>query len=299
MNPRKTQAMNTTQRLWNRRRLIGATASAAIGAALLPLAVQAAGFDHSHRAWDALLKKNVAVIGDGHASKVDYAAFKNQRAALGDYLKTLSAVTRADYDGWSKPQRLAFLINAYNAFTVELILTRYPDLKSIKDLGSVFQSPWQKKFFTLLGAERSLDEVEHDTIRAPGAFDDPRIHFAVNCASVGCPMLMRDAYVADRLDAQLDDATRRFLSDPTRKPLSAAVGHAGGLEAVRLVCEGFRAGPPGHRLAQSLFCKPCEGACRHRGGSGGDTRRPLAARFPRLRLDAQRQGLTQERRTAL
>ena len=78
------------------------------------------------------------------------------------------------------------------------------------------QSPWKKKFFRLLGAERTLDDVEHGLIRAPGLFDDPRIHAAVVCASVGCPMLRNEAFVADRLDAQLNDGLRRFLSDRTR-----------------------------------------------------------------------------------
>jgi hypothetical protein len=97
-----------------------------------------------------------------------------------------------------------------------LILTRYPDLKSIKDLGSVLQSPWKKAFFTPLGQERSLDEVEHGLIRAPGVFDEPRIHAAVNCASVGCPMLRNEAFTANKLEAQLEDSLRRFLADRSR-----------------------------------------------------------------------------------
>lgn len=105
---------------------------------------------------------------------------------------------------------------------MELILTRYPDLKSIKDLGSVFQSPWKKTFFTLLGKERSLDDVEHGLIRAPGAFNEPRIHVAVNCASIGCPMLRDEAFTADKLDAQLEDGMRRFLSDRTRNRFDTA-----------------------------------------------------------------------------
>lgn len=175
-----------------------------------------AGFDHRHAAWDALLRQHVVVAPNGFSSAVRYGAFKAQQPALKAYTDSLSAVTMATYTGWSKPQRLAFLINAYNAFTVELILSKYPDLKSIKDLGSVFESPWKKKFFRLLGQERTLDDVEHGLIRAPGVFDDPRIHVAVVCASIGCPMLRNEAFVAERLDIQLDDAMRRFLSDRTR-----------------------------------------------------------------------------------
>ncbi len=198
----------------SRRRFIAATSLIAGGALWSGTAF--AAFDQRHAAWTALLKDNVVVARNGHSSTVHYAAFKQQRGAFDGYLKSLSAVTQREYDGWSKPQRLAFLINAYNAFTVSLILTKYPDLASIKDLGGLFQSPWKKEFFQLLGQSRSLDGVEHGMIRASGAFNEPRIHFAVNCASIGCPMLQREAFVADRLEAQLADATQRFLSDRSR-----------------------------------------------------------------------------------
>lgn len=192
--------------------------------ALLLLAGMAQAFDHTHAAWQGLLAKHVKPLAGGNASAVDYAALKVERAALTAYLAGIAAVGEAEYARWSKPQRLAFLINAYNAWTVELILTNYPDLESIKDLGSLFQSPWKKKFFNLLGQERSLDDIEHGMIRAPGAFDDPRIHAAVVCASIGCPMLRAEAFVAERLDAQLDDGLRRFLGDATRNRFDAASG---------------------------------------------------------------------------
>jgi hypothetical protein len=182
----------------------------------LLLAAPALGFDHQHADWDALLKRHVSWKPGGHESWVRYTGFKQDRAALQAYLGKLSAVLPSEFREWSKSQQLAFLINAYNAFTVELILTRYPDLKSIRDLGSVISSPWKKKFFTLLGEERHLDNVEHDMIRAEGAYEDPRIHMAVNCASIGCPALRPEAYRGERLDAQLDDQVLRFLSDRTR-----------------------------------------------------------------------------------
>jgi len=175
-----------------------------------------AQFDHSHRAWNQLLGRHVEVLDGGAASKVRYAGFMEDRVALKAYLDLLSAVEPAHFDGWSKAERLAFLINAYNAFTVELVVRNYPGIKSIRDLGNIFVSPWRMRFFTLLGAERHLDDIEHGMIRKPGVFDEPRIHFAVNCASVGCPMLREEAYVASRLDAQLEDQTVRFLSDRSR-----------------------------------------------------------------------------------
>ncbi|TVT49153.1 MAG: DUF547 domain-containing protein [Denitromonas halophila] len=187
-----------------------------LAASLMLLSAAAQAFDHSHTAWNTLLKQHVVLNPAGTASAVRYAALKKDRSQLKAYLDAVSAVTPADYASWPKPQQLAFLINAYNAYTVELILTRYPDLDSIKDLGSLFSSPWKQTFFTLLGQEESLDGIEHGRIRAAGVFDDPRIHAAVVCASIGCPMLRNEAFVAERLDIQLEDGMRRFLSDRGR-----------------------------------------------------------------------------------
>ncbi len=179
--------------------------------------VPAAGaFDHTHGTWDRLLNTHVRWINGGVASQADYSGFKKDMDLLDNYLDTLSAVTQTAFDQWSKEQQLAFLINAYNAFTVRLILTAYPDLESIKDLGSLFTSPWEKRFFVLLGKERHLDEIEHGMIRKPGVYDDPRVHAAVNCASIGCPALRNEAYTAERLEAQLDDNMARYLRDRSR-----------------------------------------------------------------------------------
>jgi hypothetical protein len=179
-------------------------------------AAQGQAFDHTHAAWTSLLKKHVRLLDGGKASQARYAGFAADRTALKAYTDSLSAVSAAAFQSFSKPQQMAFLINAYNAFTVELILTRYPKLASIRDLGSLLSSPWKPKFIKLLGTEMSLDNIEHDTLRAKGRYDDPRIHFAVNCASVGCPMLREEAFVAERLDAQLDEQALRFLSDRSR-----------------------------------------------------------------------------------
>ena len=181
-----------------------------------------AAFDHEHKAWSALLQKHVLVRDGGRSSAVAYAGFARDRAELKAYLGSLSGVGEAEFQGWSKPQQLAFLINAYNAFTIEKVLTRYPDLKSIRDFGKLIGNPWKDKFFTLLGRETNLDGIEHETIRAPGRYDDPRIHFAVNCASIGCPMLREEAYVALKLDAQLDEQALRFMSDRSRNRYDAA-----------------------------------------------------------------------------
>lgn len=218
----------------------------------------ATGFDHRHAAWDALLRQHVVVAAGGNASALRYAALQTQRTALRGYLDSLSAVSPASYGAWSKAQQMAFLINAYNAFTVELILTRYPDLKSIKDLGSFVQSPWKKEFFMLLGQERSLDEVEHGMIRAPGVFDDPRIHVAVVCASIGCPMLRNEAFVAERLDAQLDDALRRFLSDRSRNRFDATTGTLSVSKIFDWYRKDFEQGHQGITSLQALFGRHAE-----------------------------------------
>jgi hypothetical protein len=204
-----------------------------------------ASFDHSHAAWTALLKKHVKVIDGGKASQMRYAGMAGERAALKAYLATLSDISQATFDGFSKPQQMAFLINAYNAFTVELILTRYPKLASIKDLGSFVQSPWKKKDVPLLGALVSLDHIEHDTLRAKGRYDDPRVHFAVNCASIGCPALREEAFVAERLEAQLDEQAQRFMADRSRNRYSAERDRVEVSKIFDWFAEDFRSGYKG------------------------------------------------------
>lgn len=222
--------------------------------AIVP-AVAHAQFDHTHGALTALLRKHVVLVDGGKASQVRYAELAKDRAALKGYLDDLSRVPEADFRGWTKAQQLAFLINAYNGFTLELILQRYPRLKSIRDFGTLpFNNIWKKRWFTLLGREQSLDGIEHDTIRAPGAYDDPRIHFAVNCASIGCPMLREEAFVAERLDAQLDEQTTRFIADRSRNRVAAD----GALEVSRIFDwykDDFTKGLRGIRSREQFFAR--------------------------------------------
>ena len=187
-----------------------------LAALLLAVAPLAAALDHSHRAWDELLKRHVRYVQDGNASQVAYAGFARDRAQLKAVLDEYRKVARAEFDGWTKAQQQAFLVNDYNALTVEKILTRYPDIKSIRDFGTVFGNPWKDKFFTLFGQPSYLDQIEHEILRKDGVYDEPRVHVAVVCASIGCPMLRNEAFTAERLEAQLEDAMRRFMSDRTR-----------------------------------------------------------------------------------
>jgi len=178
------------------------------------VALPAAAFDHAHTAWGVLLERHVVEVDGGKASRVRYADMARDRVALKKYLDTLSATPRNEFDAWTRAQQMAFLINAYNAFTVEKILGRYPDIRSIWDYGKFFGNPFKDEFFSLLGRRASLDWIEHDTLRK--RYPDPRLHYALNCASIGCPMLRAEPYVAARLEAQLDEQARRFLSDATR-----------------------------------------------------------------------------------
>ncbi len=177
--------------------------------------VSAQSFDHSHAAFTTLLKKHVVVVDGGKSSKVKYAELKKDQPQLKAYLESLSKVTEVEFNTWSKPQQMAFLINAYNGYTLELILQNHP-VKSIKDIGGVFDNRWKRKFFKLLGQDSYLDKVEHETLRKPGVYNEVRVHYAVNCASIGCPPLREEAFTADRLGAQLEEQAIRFLSDRSR-----------------------------------------------------------------------------------
>jgi Protein of unknown function, DUF547 len=233
--------------LW---RMLAALALSA--AFVLPAVGQ--GFDHAHRRWDALLKKHVVLTGGGNASAVRYADFAGDRGALRTYLDALSAVTEAELGAWSRTQQMAFLINAYNAFTVELILAHYP-VKSIKDIGSdLFNNRWKRRFFRLFGQDAHLDQIEHEMLRKPGRYDDPRVHYAVNCASIGCPMLREEAYVAERLEAQLEQQAVRFLSDRSRNRVSAQ----GRLEVSKIFDwfkEDWTSGYQGIRSREQYFAR--------------------------------------------
>ena len=124
------------------------------------------------------------------------------------YLDTLAKIDPLSLAG---DEQFAFYINAYNAWTIKLILTGYPDVASIKDYGSLFKSPWKKKFVNIKGEMVTLDHIEHDILRPQ--FRDPRVHFAINCAAKSCPPLYREAFVGQQLNTQLDDAARRFVND--------------------------------------------------------------------------------------
>lgn len=208
-------------------------------------------FDHGYAAWDALTKKHVRWLPDNKQSRVDYKGFAADRATLQKVLADWSTVTPAAFAAFSREQQMAFLINAYNGFTVELILTKYPAVKSIKDIGSLFQSPWKNKFFTLLGEQRHLDWIEHEQLRPK--YSDPRVHAAVNCASIGCPALRPEAFTAAKLDAQLDDGMKRFMGDNTRNRYNTAAGKVEVSSIFKWFREDFEKGHRGFGKLEDVF----------------------------------------------
>ena len=214
-----------------------------------------AQFDHTHAQWNTLLKKHVVLVDGGKASQMRYAGMSADRAALKTYLDTLAKVSEADFKAFNKNQQLAFLINAYNANMVEKILLRYPNIKSVWDYGKLIGNPFKDNFINLFGRKMTLDNIEHDTIRAKGVHDDPRIHFAVNCASIGCPMLREEAFVADRIDAQLDEQVTRFLSDKSRNRYSATSNALEVSEIFKWYAVDFTSGLKGIKSREQFFGK--------------------------------------------
>lgn len=171
----------------------------------------------SHAGWDSLLKRYVNERG-----LVDYKGLKRDQARLQTYLDLLSRTPPAP--SWSTNEQMAYWINAYNAFTVQLILNHYP-VESIKDIGFAVQipfvnTPWAEKFFTIGGKKMSLDNIEHGTLRKQ--FNDPRIHFALVCAARSCPRLRNEAYVPARLAEQLNEQGVDFLNDPAKNAITPA-----------------------------------------------------------------------------
>ncbi|MGJ8591735.1 MAG: DUF547 domain-containing protein [Aquaticitalea sp.] len=158
-----------------------------------------------HQEWNTLLQKHVSKTGE-----VDYIGFKNDMPALQSYLDILAKNLPKKTD--TKNATLAYWINAYNVFTVKLILDNYP-LKSIKDI----KNPWGQKFIILENRAYSLEEIEHEILRK---MDEPRIHFAINCASYSCPNLLNEAFVESKIEKQLEHTATSFINDKTKNGIT-------------------------------------------------------------------------------
>ena len=148
------------------------------------------------------------------AGLVDYAGLQANRGQLDRFNQSLGAVTPETYAAWNEAEQIAFLSNAYNAFTLQSIIDQDPIKDSIRDIRGV----WNKRKFNVAGEEKTLDNIEHDTLRKD--FNEPRIHVALVCAAMSCPPLRNEPYLAEKLDVQLDDQTAKF----------AQSGHGFGLD---------------------------------------------------------------------
>lgn len=172
-----------------------------------------ADFDQTHKKWNQILHQyTVKKINQVYFK---YKELKKHESILTAYLNELESLSKQEFSTFNQNQKLAFWINAYNAYTIQIIEKHYP-LKSIKDISSGWFSsgPWKLKFINLFGEKISLDHIEHGTIRKK--FNEPRIHFAVNCASVGCPSLLQEAFTAVKLDTQLEKAAKNFLQNESK-----------------------------------------------------------------------------------
>ncbi len=171
----------------------------------------------THQEWDELLHKFVDNKG-----MVNYKGFIAENARLQQYLEQLSN-NPPDKASWSKEEQLAYWINAYNAYTIALIIEHYP-LSGIKDIGSSIQipfvnSPWDIKFIEIGGKKIDLNNIEHSILRKE--FDEPRIHFAIVCASLSCPQLRNEAFTAASLNTQLDEQAYAFINDHFRNEIAS------------------------------------------------------------------------------
>ncbi|MBZ0270608.1 DUF547 domain-containing protein [bacterium] len=182
-------------------------AIAALGA-LFGGALPALAFDHTHAGFDAVLKE----FREG--DRVNYAKLKINPEALEAYREQLAAVTADEFAKFSASEQKAYWINAYNAYTIKSIVNAYP-VPSIREIKGV----WKERTWPAGGRQVTLDEIEHEILRPLG---DPRVHAALNCASLGCPALFPEAFKAATLDAQLDEAARAWARDDKRNNVDAA-----------------------------------------------------------------------------
>lgn len=157
----------------------------------------------SHATFNQLLKTHVTPSGE-----VNYKGVIADKPKLEQYLNTLAK--NHPKEGWSKNEKMAYWINAYNAFTISAVIKHYP-LKSITEIKPAdAENIWKSDFIKIGDKSYSLDHIEHEILRKK--FQDPRIHFAVNCASVSCPPLLNEAFHAERLEQQLEQQARRFIN---------------------------------------------------------------------------------------
>jgi hypothetical protein len=230
--------------------------SCLLAAGLMLSSTAVVAFDHQHQMLNQVLSDVVRLSPNKRQTRVDYGLLNKQPEQLNRYLAALSSVKQSEYKLWTDDEQLSFLINAYNAFTLQLINQNYVKfqngkVESIKDLGGFFSSPWKQSFFTLLEEKHSLDDIEHDMIRV--WFKRPRIHAALVCAAVSCPPLRDQAFVADQLSQQLDDQMRQFLSDDQRNTINLNDNRVNLSSIFKWYGEDFEKGQQGFTTLKDLI----------------------------------------------
>ncbi len=227
-----------------------------------PQIASAARFDHA--IWDELLREHVYMTHQGQASRVHYIGFASYHGQLKKYLEQLSKVRKSDFSDWDKSEQLAFLINAYNASTIEMMLRSYSSIFTLRAyapitfswkyrLISMLKNQRKLNFISLFGEFLSLDDLEEDIIRRPGNYDEPRIHFALNRASIDCPALRNRAYTGIELEEQLETATRTFLADRSRNRYNEEAGKLEVSEIFDWYAEDFERGWRGWSSLAQFF----------------------------------------------
>ena len=170
-------------------------------------------FDQTHARYAAVLTNYV------RNGRVDYARLQAAPQGLDAYLNDLAAVKPQDFAAWTRENRLALLLNLYNARTLRLIIDHYPT-KSIRSIGVLPGAAWRQLVVRIGGQVMTLDHLENSIIRAE--YHEPGIHFALVCAALGCPPLRAEPYVGQRLNEQLDDQAKQFLGLPEKNRFDAA-----------------------------------------------------------------------------
>ncbi len=169
---------------------------------LFPVVISADGAADQNSLYDQLLSRNI------RNGLVDYRKLKKEESILDGYLEFLE---ETNINALSRNEKFAFYINAYNAWTLKLVLSSYPGIRSIKDIKGGYGSPWKIPMVKTNGEVLTLDYIEHRILRP--VFKDPRVHFAINCASISCPPLKHEAYRGEELERQLADSAETFIND--------------------------------------------------------------------------------------
>lgn len=188
--------------------------------AALPQAYAAAG-SHSRPAFSYDEYATVLATYCNNRGMVNYRGLKAKRGPLGRFVASVGRLSRKTYDAWPNKDKIAFWLNLYNAFTLQAIIDNYPikgswlsrkrfGPQSIRHIDGV----WDTLEFRVMGRPMTLNDIEHETLRKH--FNEPRIHFGLVCASIGCPQLHNEPYLGEKLDAQLDDQVKVFLAAPSK-----------------------------------------------------------------------------------